>query len=117
MLTHDDDRCVIEGAATNVGYTAATWPQLRTRVQLDDPAPVLVRQLWDLTLLVGQRAAAQELRQRLVAAGYGVPDGTSTAAELAGRIARADADLARLTADIDQRRTDLWRWPSRSARS
>jgi len=38
-----------------------------------------------------------------------VPDGTTTAAELADRIARADADLARLTADIDQRRTHLWR--------
>jgi hypothetical protein len=90
-----------------VRYTVGAWPQLRAHVDLDDPGPVLVRHLWDLTLLVSERAVARNLR--LVMSGMGVPEGTGTAAELAGRIARTDADLARLDADIEQRRTHLWR--------
>lgn len=109
VLTHHDDRAVIEGTAKNVRHTARAWPRLRTLVDLDDPAPLLVGQLWDLTVLVGERAAAREMRRQLQIAGYRVPDGTTTAAELADRIARTDADLARLTANIDQRRTNLWR--------
>jgi len=109
VLTYYDDRAVVQDAAKNVRYTAAAWPQLHAHVDLDNPAPVLAGQLWDLTLLVGERAAAREVRKKLQIAGYGVPDGTATAVELADRIARTDAGLARLTADIDQRRTHLWR--------
>lgn len=109
VLTHYDDRAVVQAAAKNVRYTATAWPQLHAHVDLDDPTPVLVGQLWDLTLLVGERAAARELRKKLQMAEYGVPDGTSTAAELADRISRTDANVARLTQDIDQRRTYPWR--------
>jgi hypothetical protein len=115
VLTNHEDRAVIDGAARNVRYTAGAWPQLRAHVDLDDPAPVLVRQLWDLTLLVGERAAARVMRQRLVLSGVGVPEGTTTAVELADRIARAGEDLARLSADIDQRRTHLWRLADETA--
>jgi hypothetical protein len=109
VLTNPHDKAAIEGAAKNVRFTTAAWPKLRAHVDLDDPGLVLVRQLWDLTLIVGERATARELRQRLALAGVGVPAGTATAAELADRIARADAAMARLDADIDQRRTHLWR--------
>lgn len=109
VLTHYDDRDVIKRAASNVRYTATTWPQLRAHVDLDDPAPVLVGQLWDLTVLVGERASVRELLQRLQMAGHGLPEGTTTATELADRITRTETDLDRLTADIDQRRTQLWR--------
>jgi hypothetical protein len=109
VLTHHDDRALVNRAADRARYIAAAWPALRVHVGLDDPAPVLVRQLWDLTLLVGERAAARDLRGRLVAAGYGVPAGTTTAAELADRIARTDDDIARLDADIEQRSVHLRR--------
>jgi hypothetical protein len=109
VLTHYDDRAVVQDAAKNVRYTATVWPQLHVHVELDDPAPMLARRLWDLALLVGQRAATRELRQQLVAAGRGVPDGTRTAAELAKRIVRTDNDLVQLNADIDRRRANLWR--------
>jgi cytosine/adenosine deaminase-related metal-dependent hydrolase len=55
------------------------------------------------------------MRQRLVLSGVGVPEGTTTAVELADRIARAGEDLARLSADIDQRRTHLWRLADETA--
>jgi hypothetical protein len=115
-LTRHDDRVVVQDAAKNVRYAATAWPKLRAHVDLDDPAPVLVGQLWDLTVLVGERAAARELREKLQMAGHGVPDGTTTAAELADRITRIDADLARLTVNIDQRRTHLWRLADEVAR-
>jgi hypothetical protein len=109
VLTHHDDRSVVTRAAERVRYVAAAWPALHAHVDLDDPSPVLVRQLWDLTLLVGERATARDLRSRLVASGYGVPAGTTTAAELADRIARVDEDLSRLDTDIGQRRAHLRR--------
>ncbi len=96
-------------------YTTAVWPQLRAHVDLDDPAPVLVRQLWDLALTVAQRAEVRDLRQRLLAAGHGVPAGSTTAADLADRIVRTDEDLARLTTDIDQRRQHLQRLTDEAA--
>ncbi len=71
VLTHYDDRAVVQDAAKNVRYTATAWPQLRAHVDLDDPAATLVGQLWDLTLLVSERAAARELRKKLQFAGYG----------------------------------------------
>jgi hypothetical protein len=116
VLAHYDDRAVVQDAAKNVRYAATAWPKLRAHVDLDDPAPMLVGQLWDLTVLVGERAAARELRERLQMAGRGVPDGTTIAVELADRIACIDADLARLTANIDQRRTHLWRLADEVAR-
>jgi hypothetical protein len=109
VLTHYDDRAVVKGAAQNVRATAAAWPQLRAHVALDDPSPVLVRQLWDLTLLVGERATTRQLRQDLATSGVGIAAGTATALDLADRIARVDQDLTQLDADIDQRRTHLWR--------
>jgi hypothetical protein len=109
VLTHHHDRAVVNRATDRVRYIAAAWPGLRVHVALDNPAPVLVRQLWDLTLLVGERAAARDLRRRLMVAGYGVPAGTTTAAELADRIARTDDDIARPDADIDQRCAHLRR--------
>jgi hypothetical protein len=112
VLTHYDDRDIVKDSARNVRFAAATWPQLQTYVALEDPAPVLVQQLWDLTLLVGQRAAAREQRQQLTVAGRGVPDGTTTAAELVVRVAALDADLAQLTAQVEQRRTSLHRLAS-----
>jgi hypothetical protein len=63
VLTHHDDRAVVGGAANSVRCTTAGWPQLRVHVDLDDPAPVLVRQLWDLTVIVGERAAVREPRR------------------------------------------------------
>jgi hypothetical protein len=109
VLTHHDDRAVVQDAAKSVRYVATAWPRLCAHVDLDDPAPVLVGQLWELTVLVGERAAAHELRERLQMAGRGVPAGTTIVAELADRISRIDADLGQLTANIDQRRTNLWR--------
>lgn len=100
---------MVQAAAENVRYTATAWTRLCAHLDLDNPTPVLVGQLWDLTLLVGERAAAREVRKKLQIAGHGVPDGSSTAADLAERISRTDADLARLAADIDQRRTHLQR--------
>lgn len=65
VLTHHDDRSVVQDAAQNVRCTAAGWPRLHAHVGLDDPTPVLVRQLWDLTQLMGDRAPARELREQL----------------------------------------------------
>jgi hypothetical protein len=109
VLTHHDNRAVVQAAAENVRYTATAWTRLRAYLDLDDPTPVLVGQLWDLTLLVGERAAARDVHKKLQIAGHGLPDGSSTAADLAERISRTDADLARLAANIDQRRTHLQR--------
>jgi hypothetical protein len=108
VLIHYDDREVIKRAARNVRATAASWPHLAVHVALDDPSPVLATQLWDLTLLVGQRAAARQLRHELVLAGAGVPAGTATALELADRIAAVDRDLTELDTAIGQRQTHLW---------
>jgi hypothetical protein len=100
---------VIDGAARCVRRTTTAWPRLCSYVDLDDPAPVLVRQLWDLAVTVAQRAETRDLRQRLRAAAHGVPVGTATAAELADRIARTNEEFARLTTGIDQRRQHLQR--------
>ncbi|GLW28594.1 hypothetical protein [Actinoplanes regularis] len=108
VLTHHDDRDVVRRAARNVRATAAAWPDLRAHVALDDPSPVLAAQLWDLTLLVGQRSTARQLRQNLAIAGVGVPAGSATALELADRIAGVNQDLAHLDAVIRQRQTQLW---------
>jgi hypothetical protein len=108
VLGHYDDRDVIRRAAQNVRATTAAWPQLRSHVALDDPSPVLVTQLWELTLLVGERSAARQLRHDLTVSGVGVPAGSATALELADRIAAVDQDLAQLDADIRQRQTHLW---------
>jgi hypothetical protein len=40
---------------------------------------VLVRPLWQLTVLVGERATARQLRQDLAASGVGVPARSATA--------------------------------------
>lgn len=107
VLTHYEDRDVIRRAAQNVRATAAAWPQLAAHVALDDPSPVLTTQLWDLTLLVGERSAARQLRQELVVAGVGVPAGTATGLDLADRIAAVDQDLSELDTAIRQRQTYL----------
>ena len=108
-LTRHEDRALIDQAVRCVRYTTAVWPQLRAHVDLDDPAPVLVRQLWDLAVTVAQRAEVRDLRQRLLTAGHGVPAGSTTAAELDDRIVRTDEYLALLTRDIDQRRQHVQR--------
>jgi hypothetical protein len=114
-LTRHEDRAVIDQAVRCVRYTTGVWPRLRAVVDLDDPAPVLVRQLWDLAVTVSQRAEVRDLRQRLLAAGHGVPAGSTTAANLADRIVRTDEELARLTTDIDQRRQHLQRLTDEAA--
>jgi len=38
VLTHHDDRAVVNRAADRVRYIAAAWPGLRVHVDLDDPA-------------------------------------------------------------------------------
>jgi hypothetical protein len=116
VLTHYADRTVLRAAVHDVRYIVSAWPQLNAHVDLDDPAPVLVSQLWDITVLVGELATARELCQQPHSAGYGVPDGTTTAAELADRIDRAGTDLTRLTADVDQRLAHLRRLSSEVAR-
>jgi hypothetical protein len=108
VLSHYDDRDVIRRAARNVRATAVAWPRLRSHVALDDPSPVLVTQLWDLTLLVGNRSAARQLRHELTVSGVGVPAGSATALELADRIAAIEHDLTQLDADIQRRQTHLW---------
>jgi hypothetical protein len=108
VLTHYDDRAVIERATRNVRATAAAWPRLRSHVALDDPSPVLVTQLWDLTLLVGERSAARQLRHDLTVSGVGVPAGSATALELADRTAVVEQDLAQLDTAIHERQTHLW---------
>ena len=60
--------------------TAVAWPRLRSHVALDDPSPVLVAQLWVLTMLVGERATVRQLRKDLSTSGVGVPAGTYTEA-------------------------------------
>ncbi|GGM23639.1 hypothetical protein ACFFX1_10430 [Dactylosporangium sucinum] len=107
VLTHYDDRDVIERAAQNVRAAAVAWPRLRGHVALDDPSPVLARQLWELTMLVGERASTRRLRQDLATASVGVPATTSTALELADRIAHVDQDLVQVETVIAQRRTCL----------
>jgi hypothetical protein len=116
VLTDYDDRAVVQAAAKNVRYIATAWTRLRAHVDLDDPTQVLVGQLWDLTLLVGERAEVRELRKELQMAGHGVPEGTSTAADLAEWIRGTDGDVARLTENIEQRRTDLSRLADEVAR-
>lgn len=109
VLTHHADRHVIKCAARNVRATAAAWPHLAPHVALDDPSPVLARQLWELTLFVSERAATRQLGQGLAVSGAKVPAGTTTARELADRIDRVEQDLLRLDADIDQRQRHLSR--------
>jgi hypothetical protein len=108
VLGHYDDCDVIKRAAQNVRATAAAWPQLRSHVALDDPSPVLVAQLWELTLRISERAAARQLRHDLKVSGVGVPADSPTALELAERIAAVDQDLEQLEGDIRQRQTHLW---------
>jgi hypothetical protein len=109
VLTHYDDRNVIERAARNVRATAAAWHQLAVHVALDDPSAVLATQLWDLTLLTGQKSAARQLRHDLTVSGVGVPAGTATALKLTDQIAAVDQDLSQLDTTIRQRQTHLWR--------
>jgi hypothetical protein len=107
VLTHYEDRDVVKRAAGNVRATAAVWPHLRAHVALDDPSPVLVTQLWELTLLVGQRSDARQLRQELAGSEVGLPAGTATARELADRIATVDQNLTALDHAIGQRQTPM----------
>ncbi len=109
VLTHQDDRSALDGAADSVRAVAGSWPQLRTYVDLDEPSPVLVRHLWELTMLLGQRDAARELRTRLTSARVGVPASTSPAVELADRITSLDVEISGLDAEITQRREQLRR--------
>jgi hypothetical protein len=107
VLTHYDDRDVVKRAAWSVRATAAAWPQLRAQVALDDPSPVLVTQLWELTLLVGQRSTARKLREDLAGSGIGVPAGTATAHTLAHRIAAVEQDISQLDTAIGHRQAHL----------
>ena len=108
VLTQHEDREAIKRAAQNVRVVAASWPKLRTHVALDDPSSVLVTQLWDLAVLVGQRAAARQLRRDLAASAVGIPAGSATALELADRAAQVDQALTQLDTTIDRRQSHLW---------
>jgi len=103
VLTHHEDRECVRVAVSNACFTLHVWPQLQAAVALADPGPALASAVWEVTGILAERAVVRDAARKLDQAIRTVPGDSPVHADLASRLAQAQATQRRLDDQVQQR--------------